>query len=129
MTENGEAMSGELQDLVLRRMAELGGDQGPLSLRDVTAASQNMVSHETVRAIMRGTHSGRITDRTAEGLSRALRIPVEHIYRAAGQPRRQGRWTLPERFDRLDFNQRRLVEEVAAAILDSYEKGRRSASG
>jgi hypothetical protein len=86
-----------------------------------------MVSYEILRQILRGEHSGNITDRTAEGLSRALDVPVNQVYMAAQVPAPVGRWSWPQRFDRLDLSQRRLVEDIAGALLDAYEKGLRDA--
>ena len=127
MTSEDGGMMNELQDLVLTRMAALGGDE-PLSLRDVVRRSNGLVSIEPVRAIVRGTHSGRISDRTAQGLARALQVPLERIYDAAGLPSPGTRWEWPPRFDRLDAAERQLVEDVAAALLMAREKGRRSAT-
>lgn len=124
MTDGGTM--NELQDLVLKRLDELGGTDGPMSLRDAAGRSDGLMSYETIRSVVRGTHSGRISDRTAEGLGRALQVPVGRIYAAARQPQPQSRWVLPERFDRLDQAQRRLIEDIAGALLDAYDKGRRS---
>lgn len=113
----------ELQDLVLRRLDALGDRTGPMSTRAAAERSNGSVSYETLRGIARGTHSGKITDRTAEGISRALDVPVAEVYAAAHVPRPQTRWRWPERFDRLDAAQRRLVEDVAGSLLEAYEKG------
>lgn len=117
----------ELQQLVLRRLDELGDRTGPMSTRAAAERSGGLVSYETLRGIARGTHSGKITDRTAEGISRALDVPLAQVYLTARVPRPQSRWRWPERFDRLDAAQRRLVEDVAAAMLEAYEKGVRDA--
>lgn len=127
MSENGAAMQ-SLQDLVLTRMAELGDRSGPISAREVARRSNNLISYETLRAIARGLHSGRISDRTAEGLSIALQVPAARVYEAAGINQPVGRWQWPARFDRLDTAQRRLVEDVAGALLEAHEKGRRDAA-
>lgn len=116
-----------LQDLVLRRLAELGTPGSPMSIREATRRSRSRVNYETLRKIARGEHSGDITDQTAEGLSLALDIPVQQIYNAAQVPRPLSRWELPARFDRLDLDDRRVVEEVAAALLRAREKGLRDA--
>lgn len=127
MSENGAEMQ-SLQDLVLTRMAELGDRSGPISAREVARRSNNLISYETLRAIARGLHSGRISDRTAEGLSIALQVPAARVYEAAGINQPVGRWQWPARFDRLDTAQRRLVEDVAGALLEAHEKGRRDAA-
>jgi hypothetical protein len=109
-----------LQDLVLRRLAELGTPEGPLSLRDAADKSRGKISYETLRLIARGRHQGAINDRTAEGLAEAVDVPLALVYRTAG---------VPTRFDRLPGAQRKLVEDVAAGMLEMYDKGRRDASG
>lgn len=117
----------ELQLLVLRRLNELGDSTGPMAARAAADRSRGAVSYETLRRIGNGTHSGRISDRTAEGIALALDVPVAQVYAAAAIPRPQSRWLWPERFDRLDTAQRQLVEEVAGALLEAYEKGLRDA--
>lgn len=117
----------ELQDLMLRRLAELGTPGSPMSIRQATERARGLVSYEILRKIMRGEHSGRITDSTAEGLARALDVPVQTVYDAARVPRPTSRWQWPARFDRLDQAQRRIVEQVASGFLEAYEKGLRDA--
>lgn len=117
----------ELQDLVLRRLAELGVPGSPMSIREATRRSRDRLNYETLRKIARGEHSGDITDQTAEGLSLALDVPVQQVYAAARIPRPLSRWQWPARFDRLDLEDRRTVEEVAAALLRAREKGVRDA--
>lgn len=115
-----------LSDLILTRLAELGDETGPMSAREAARRAEGLVSVETMRNLARGVrHTGRITDRVAEGLARALQVPVSRVYAAAGIPQPGARWRLPDRLDRLPVEQRRLVEDVAAALLESYEKGRR----
>lgn len=119
----------ELSELVLRRLAELGTPGSPMSIREATRRSRSRLNYETLRKIARGEHSGDITDQTAEGLSLALDVPVQQVYVAARVPRPMSRWELPTRFDRLDLEDRRVVEEVAAALLRAREKGLRDATG
>lgn len=115
-----------LQDLILRRLAELGDETGPLSAREAARRAEGLVSYETLRNLARGVrHTGRISNRVAEGISRALQVPVTKVYEAAGIQQPGDRWRLPERFDRLPVEQRRLVEDLASALLESYERGRR----
>lgn len=116
-----------LQELVLRRLEELGEPGRPLSYKAVELASRGRVSHETVRQIAVGIHSGRLTDRTAEGLAAGLRLPVDQIYKAAKVRRPGSRWRWPEEFDRLTEPERRVVESVAAGFLRAYERGQRDA--
>lgn len=117
----------ELQDLVLRRLAELGDPGQPLSLRRAAERSRGLVSYEILRQITRGEHSGNITDRTAEGIAQAIDVPARVVYAAARVARPVGRWQWPERFDRLTLPQRRIVEAVAAGFLEAYEQGLRDA--
>jgi hypothetical protein len=116
-----------LHELVARRLGELGTPGKPMSVRQATERARGAVSYEIVRQIANGTHSGNITDRTAEGLARALDVSTDSIYKAARVLRPVTRWAWPERFDRLDAGQRRLVEDLAGALLDAYDKGKRAA--
>lgn len=123
---NGADPVERLQDLILTRLAELGDEKGPMSAREAARRAEGLVSYESLRNLARGVrHTGRITDRVAEGLSRALQVPVSRVYAAAGIQQPGQRWRLPDRFDRLPIEQRRIVEDVASAILEAYEKGRR----
>lgn len=116
-----------LQDLMLTRLAELGTPGSPMSIRQATERARGLVSYEVLRKIARAEHSGRINDATAEGLARALDVPVQAVYDAARVPRPTSRWQWPARFDRLDQAQRKIVEQVASGFLESYEKGLRDA--
>lgn len=117
----------ELQDLVLRRLAELGTPGSPMSLREATRRSRGRLNYETLRKVARGAHSGDIADQTAEGISVALDVPVQQVYNAARVPRPLNRWQWPAKFDRLDLEDRRVVEDVASALLRAREKGLRDA--
>ena len=117
----------ELQDLVLRRLAELGTPGSPMSIREATRRSRDRLNYETLRKLARGEHSGDITDQTAEGVSLALDVPIAQVYAAARVPRPLSRWQWPAKFDRLDLDDRRVVEEVASALLRAREKGLRDA--
>lgn len=128
MTENprrGEATS--LSELVVQRLADLGDRTGPMSLRAAADRSRGRLSPENLRRIARGEHQGNFTDRVVEGLSIALDIPTAEIYRVAGLPQPTGRWEWDRKYDRLTMDQRRVVEDVADALLSAYEKGRRDA--
>src|SRR4051812_45218397 len=128
MTEGREPVADQLQHLVLTRLAELGEKGRPMSARAAADRSGGAVSYDTLYTIANGKHSGRLTDRVAEGIAAALEVPVSRVYDAAGAPRPQGRWLPPERLDRLDSTQRRLLEEIGAALLEAdargYERGR-----
>lgn len=130
MTER-EPVADQLQHLVLTRLAELGTPGKPMSAREAARRANGAVSYDTLYQIANGKHSGRLTDPVAEGIASALDVPVSRVYDAAGAPRPQGRWLLPERFDRLSTEQRRLIEDFCAALLkadaDGYERGRRDA--
>lgn len=120
-----------LQELVLTRLAELGGTTGPMSARQAIRHNDadQYVSYETVRVLARGLHSGGLSDRVAEGLSRALRVPLERVYRAAGVPMPGDRWTPPTSFARLTPSERQLLEDMGNALLNAYERGRKASSG
>lgn len=124
MSKPGGRMN-ELQDLMLRRLAELGEPGSPMSLRQATERARGLVSYETLRQIARGEHSNRITDTAAHGIAAALDVPLQDVYNAARVPRPLTRWQWPARFDRLDPAERRIVEDVAAALLEAREKGLR----
>lgn len=109
-----------LQQLVVNRLVELD-----LSARRAAERSRGLVSYESIRKIVRGVHQGGISDRIAEGLSVALDVPISKVYEAAQAPRPLSKWDWPSRFDRLDVNHRRVVEAVAAALLDAYDAGRK----
>ena len=119
----------QLQHLVLTRLAELGERGKPMSARAAARRAHGAVSYDTLYQIANGRHTGRLTDPVAEGIAAALDVPVARVYDAAGVPRPQGRWLLPERFDRLNTEQRRLVEDLCAALLkadaDGFERARR----
>lgn len=111
-----------LSQLIQRRLADLGDEDGPMSLRRAVGRSRGGFSHETVRRLMLGLHSGGISDKVAQGLALALDVPLTEVYQAAQVRRPDGRWKWPARFDRLDPAQRRVVESVAAALLDASER-------
>lgn len=117
-----------LANLVAARMVELGGADGPLSLRNVVQRSGDRLSPETLRRIARGDHQGNISDRVAEGLSIALEIPIGRVYEVAGIQQPSRRWDWPAKFDRLSVAERAIVEDVARGLLHAYERGRRDAS-
>lgn len=113
-----------LQALILRRLRELGGTDGPMSALEAVRRAGEPISYESVRYLARGQGRGKITDRTAEGLAKILEVPVGEVYTAAGIPTPGQRWKVPERFDRLTAYQRSLLEGMAAALLEAYDKGR-----
>jgi hypothetical protein len=118
-----------LQEFVLQRLYDLGDQRGPLSIKAAMEKSRGAVSYETLRRITRGLHNGGVSDRVAEGLALALDVSAAEVYRVAGIQRPGSRWAWPAKFDRLNGAQRRLVEEMAAALLEAYDRGRRESSG
>lgn len=114
----------DLRSLVERRLRELGDRTGPMSVRAAADRSRGQVSYETLRLIAVGQHSGKISPQVAEGLSLALDVPVSSIYQAAGRPRPQGRFDLPERADALNARERKAVLSVIDAILAAHEDER-----
>jgi hypothetical protein len=130
VTTNGDpARREDLQELVLRRLAELGDSSGPMSAREAVRAANGMVSYELVRMIARGVHGGGVTDRVAEGLALTLRVPVERVYRAAGIPTPGTVWEWPARFSRVPNHMRPIVEDVASSLLEMYDRGYRDGRG
>lgn len=115
----------DLRDLVIRRLIELGHDGRPLAYKPAAMLSGGRVSHETIRQIATGKHSGRLSDEKIEGLAMALRVPADVIYRAAKVPKPGTRWRWPDRFDRLPEEDRRLVEAMASRLLLLHERGER----
>lgn len=119
-----------LQDLVAGRLAELGSPGRPMSGRQAAERSGGRVSHSTINNIVNGKHSGRLDDRTIEGLALALDVTRSRVERAAGLYR-EGRpaapFQLPPRANRLTLRERRLVIEVMDSLLAAREEGRQEA--
>jgi hypothetical protein len=113
-----------LQQLVDRRLKELGDHRGPMPTRRAAARSEGKISYETLRLLKLGRHSGSITLETAEGLSLALDLPLEAILEVAGQRIPQGPFELPRRADTLTKSERAVVLSVIDAILDAAEQER-----
>lgn len=113
----------QLRLLILQRLAELGEKGSPMSGREAARRSGGRVSFGTIANIVNGRHSGRITDPIAEGLAAALDVPVDRIYEAAGAPRPQSRWSLPEQFDRVPVEMRQRFEGLVSDWLNAYTEG------
>jgi len=107
-----------LQELVQARMDTL-----ELTARGAAYRSDGLVSYETIRNIMRGRHGGVVSDRVAQGLAKALQVPVERIYTAMQVPQPVGEWHLPSELHRLPPEYRAKVEDVARVLLAAYEHG------
>lgn len=126
MTGGEEPPMNPLRMLVLRRLADLGAGDRPLSARvaaDRATASGNPVSYSTLYDIINGKHSGRLTDSKIRGVAAALDVPVNQVYEAAGLPRPQTRWAWPEQFDRIAPEHRPMFEKLAAAFLEAERRG------
>lgn len=125
----GEEPVNMLQQLVLTRLAELGDPGRPMSARQAAERARGLVSFHTIYSIANGEHSGRINDRTAEGLAAALDVPVARVYEVAGVPRPYGRWHWPDKFDRIRPEDRAIIEDLAESLLKAerrgYERGQR----
>lgn len=106
-----------LQRLVQDRADELG----ITSTRELTRRAKGTVSYETVRRILTGKHSGRLTDEIAEGLAAALSLPVARIREVAELAPTLGPWYWPPRFEVLDAEERRLLEGLASKLAAAKE--------
>lgn len=110
-----------LRELVQSRLDELG-----VTARSAARAVDSAVSYETFRYILRGEHNGRLTPRIAEGLARALQLPVDRIYAAAEIAPPQGEWILPESAQKLTLPQRRVVELMIGSLAEANDQLRRA---
>jgi hypothetical protein len=113
-----------LQELVDRRLTELGGTRGAMSTRQAAARSGGKVSYETLRLIKIGQHSGSISQEVAEGIAEALEVPVTDVLRLAGRRIPQGPFVLPRRAETLTKSERSVVLSVVDAILDAAAQER-----
>lgn len=113
-----------LQQLVDRRLKELGDHRGPMPTRRAAARSNGKISYETLRLLKLGRHSGSITLDTAEGLALALDLPLEAVLGVAGQRIPQGPFVLPKRADTLTKSERAVVLSMIDAILDAADQER-----
>lgn len=118
-----------LQELVDRRLTELGSGRGPMSTRQAAARSGGKVSYETLRLIKIGQHSGSISQEVAEGIAEALEVPVTDVLTLAGRRIPQGPFVLPRRAETLTKSERAVVLSVVDAILDAAAQERESEEG
>lgn len=114
----------DLQQLVERRLRELGDHRGPLSTRRAAARAEGKVSYETLRLLKIGQHSGAISHEVAEGIALALDVPVATVLQVAGQRIPLGRFVLPPRAETLTKSERAAVLSVVDAILQAAEQDR-----
>ena len=70
----------ELSIFMRDRMAELG-----LSYRAAAAAAGGTPSHGTFNTLVRGAHTGRVSDESVRGIARALKTPVAEVRRLNAQ--------------------------------------------
>lgn len=117
----------DLQELVERRLRELGDHRGPMPTRKAAARSGGKVSYETLRLIKLGQHSGSINEDTAEGIALALDLPLEVVLTLAGRRIPQGSFELPKRAETLTKSERAVVLSVVDAILGAAEQDRSAA--
>lgn len=101
-----------LQRLVQDRADELS----ITSARELARRAAGKVSYETIRRILIGKHSGRLTDDIAAGLAMALELPVARVREVAELAPSLGPWHWPTRFEVLDIEDRRLVEAIASRL-------------
>jgi lambda repressor-like predicted transcriptional regulator len=104
-----------LRQLVYRRLKELGIDP-----RQASRNSGYAVSHDTLYCILREEHRGVLKPQSAEGIAKALRIPVAQVWASVGETEPDP-WIWPERYNRLELWQREIVEQVAAGFLKANE--------
>jgi hypothetical protein len=100
-----------LRQLVHRRLQELEIDP-----RQAAHNSGRAISHDTLYSILRGEHRGGLRPECADGLAKALRLPVAQVWASVGKTEPHP-WIWPERFNRLESWQREIVEQVAVDFL------------
>lgn len=112
-------MTDTLSELVEARREELG-----LSFAALAAASGGLVSKSHAAAIEAGDlHVP--SERVLRGLALALDLPVDRVFTAAGrqyQKQDLGRFTLPEKADRLNARERKLVLSLIETLLAAHDR-------
>jgi hypothetical protein len=108
-----------LQSLVLRRAAEIGGREGPLSVRQLEDRCEGRVSRGVFQQIMAGTYDARVGQRVLDGLATALDVDLEVVEQSAGAPPSFGPFRLSEDAARLTPAQRKAVKHVVQAMIDT----------
>lgn len=109
----------DLQRLVLDRLSELD-----LNYHQASQRTHGKLKHQTLSAIGRGEHSGRIKDNTAELLALALDVPVSTVRRAAHMSQTQPptEFTLPAKANRLSPKQRKAILAIIDGFLAEQEQ-------
>lgn len=114
----------DLARLIRDRLAALD-----LSYRAAAARSRGMLTHGNISAIITGKHSGKLSERTIDGLVLALGIPRTEIEKATGiyRERPAEPFQLPEELNRLNRKERALLVQLGTALLAAREEGREGA--
>ena len=110
-----------LQALVVRRAEEIGGREGPLSVRQLEDRSLGKVSRGVFQQIMAGTYDAKVGQRVLDGLAAALDVPLSVVERSAGAPPSFGPFVLSEDAARLTPAQRKAVKHVVQVMVDANE--------
>lgn len=107
-----------LQRLVKTRLKQLG-----LSYREAAKRSDGMASHATFYQLATGQHSGRVSDRTINGLALALELSAREVREAAGlgDQEEPPEFRLPKRAGRLTQRQRRVILAMVDALLEEEQ--------
>jgi hypothetical protein len=112
----------DLTELVTRRLAELGDASGPLSIRAASRRAKAhgyTLSHETIRQIARGQHSGDLSDETVLGLASAFEVSRAEVLRAMHETRPERvPWEPPDEAELLNLRQRRVLEELIRVMVE-----------
>ena len=101
-----------LQELVVERLRVLGGPTGPLSFRAAADRGKGQVSYETLRRIARGTYHGQITAGTVQGISTALQVPADQVWRTIGVETYTGPRQLPPEAELLTDGQWETMQQL-----------------
>lgn len=104
-----------LPELIRRRREQLG-----VSLREAAERSDGMISHSRLGEI-EGGGLGAISDRLLEGIARGLDLHLSAVRAAAGVPPRVRPFVVPDRANRLNPRERRLVLELIDTLLAARE--------
>jgi hypothetical protein len=107
-----------LQSLVVRRAAEIGGREGPLSVRQLEERSDNKVSRGVFQQIMAGTYDAKVGQRVLDGLAAALDVDLRVVEQSSGAPPSFGPFRLPDDAARLTPAQRKAVKHVVQVMVD-----------
>jgi transcriptional regulator with XRE-family HTH domain len=106
-----------LAELLANRREQLG-----MSTRDVADSSAGLVSKTTVAAIESGTMRV-VSDRVLDGLAIALDLTPSRVYSAAHRRQQQlPPFTVPDRADRLNARERKLVLSLIDTLLAARDQ-------